>query len=104
MGTEGFAAHSNVSEALSRAILCVAVGQRSYPSEGYSKANHYSSEGDILELIRKRVSNREIADLLKIRVSTVKFQVSNIFSKMHAPGRRELAADPFSKLGRILTQ
>jgi DNA-binding NarL/FixJ family response regulator len=119
MGTQGFVAHSNVSEVLSRAILRVAAGQLWVPPEvlqefqceiGHilrkdlpQRQTTTPREDEILELIRKRLSNREIADLLKIRVSTVKFHVSNIFSKMHATSRRELAADPFPKLGRILT-
>src|SRR6266849_6441482 len=118
MGTQGFVAHSTVSEVLSRAILRVAAGQLWVPPEvlqeflceiGHIRRKDLQRqtttprEGEILELIRKRLSNREIADLLKIRVSTVKFHVSNIFSKMHATSRRELAADPFRKFGSILT-
>ncbi len=118
MGTQGFVAHSTVSEVLSRAILRVAAGQLWVPPEvlqeflceighilrkDLQRQTTTPREGEILELIRKRLSNREIADLLKIRVSTVKFHVSNIFSKMHATSRRELAADPFRKFGRILT-
>ena len=47
-------------------------------------------EMQILEMVRNRMSNREIAGLLKIRVSTVKFHLTNILSKQHASCRKEL--------------
>jgi DNA-binding NarL/FixJ family response regulator len=50
-------------------------------------------EQQILELVRKRQSNREIADSLNIRVAAVKFHLSHILSKCHASGRRELFKD-----------
>jgi NarL family two-component system response regulator LiaR len=50
-------------------------------------------EQQILELVRKRQSNREIADYLRIRVATVKFHLSNILSKSHATRRSELFKD-----------
>ena len=119
MGAQGYVAHENVSDALARAILCVAAGQLWVPPQVLQEflcevghilrkdVHHRQTptprEGEILELVRRRLSNREIADLLKIRVSTVKFHVSNIFSKLHASSRRELADAPFRKLGRILT-
>lgn len=119
MGAQGYVAHASVPDALCRAILCVAAGQLWVPQQVLKEflsevgrilrkdVHHRQSttprEDEILELVRKRLSNREIADLLKIRVSTVKFHVSNIFSKMHASSRRELAHTPFRKLGRILT-
>ena len=35
------------------------------------------------------ISNKEIADILKIRESTVKFHLSNIFSKSRATSRKD---------------
>jgi NarL family two-component system response regulator LiaR len=119
LGAHGYVANANVSNALTRAILCVAAGQLWVPQEVLQEflceagrilrkdARHRQTttprEDEILELVRRRLSNREIADLLEIRVSTVKFHVSNIFSKMHASSRRELADVPFRKLETILT-
>jgi two-component system, NarL family, response regulator LiaR len=58
-------------------------------------------EDEILELVRRRLSNREIADILQIRVSTVKFQLSNILSKLHAANRRELTEPTLRELWKL---
>lgn len=47
-------------------------------------------EKEILELMCLRLSNKEIANLLDVKAGTVKFHVSNIFSKMGLRRRREL--------------
>ena len=60
-------------------------------------------ENEILELVRVRLSNKEIAELLQIRVSTVKFHLSNILSKMQAKSRRDLRAVPSEQLWKMLT-
>ena len=60
-------------------------------------------ENEILELVRMCLSNREIAELLQIRVSTVKFHLSNILSKMPAKNRRDLRAVPSEQVWRMLT-
>jgi Bacterial regulatory proteins, luxR family len=44
-----------------------------------------------MELVRRRLYNREIAELLQIRVSTIKFHLSNILSKMHVNSRSDQA-------------
>jgi DNA-binding NarL/FixJ family response regulator len=113
MGAHGYVAHTNVRDSLGRAIQCVVAGQLWVPQQVlqeflcevgrilrkdmHDRQTTTPREDEILELVRRRLSNREIADLLKIRVSTVKFHVSNIFSKMHASSRRELAITPFRK-------
>jgi LuxR family transcriptional regulator, csgAB operon transcriptional regulatory protein len=115
---EQIVAQSSVPTVLSRAILCVAAGELWVPSdvlhEFLCEVGHIPRkdvhrrqtttprEEEILELVRKRLSNREIADLLEIQVSTVKFHVANIFSKLHATNRRQLADAPFRGLRRIL--
>jgi DNA-binding NarL/FixJ family response regulator len=120
IGAHGYVAHPNVRDSLVRAIQCVAVGQLWVPQDVlqeflrevgrilrkdiYDRQTTAPREDEILELVRRRLSNREIADLLKIRVSTVKFHVSNIFSKMHASSRRDLAVAPFRKFERSVTR
>jgi len=49
-------------------------------------------ETEILELIRHRLSNKEIANILNVAEVTVKFHVSNIFSKASVDRRRDLLA------------
>lgn len=120
LGAQGFMAHANVSDALCRALLCVAAGQLWVPPEvleeylrkvghvirkdRYHRESKTPRENEILELVRKHLSNQEIANRLEILVSTVKFHVANIFSKLHASSRRELADAPFRGLGRTLPQ
>jgi len=119
MGAQGYVAHAKVRKNLLRAILCVAAGQLWAPTEVQKEflsevgrilrkdIDHRQAttprEDEILELVRRRLSNREIAELLRIQVSTVKFHISNIFSKLHASNRRELVGGPFRKLEKILT-
>lgn len=49
-------------------------------------------ELEILELLAKRLSNREISDTLHISVPTVKTHVSNIFQKLAVRGRHVAVA------------
>lgn len=56
-------------------------------------------EAQILELARQRLSNKEIAIKLNIEVSTVKFHLSNIFSKLQIASRSELWKDSSLTLG-----
>jgi len=118
MGAQGYIVLEDVSKNLTRAIVSVAAGQLWVPQEvlgefvsevGYffRKNTHPRQsttprEDEILELVRRRLSNSEIAELLKIRVSTVKFHVSNILSKLNT-SRRELVDIPFRSLRRIPT-
>ena len=48
-------------------------------------------ESQVLDLLRKRYSNREMASLLHISESTVKFHVSNVLMKLNVTKRRHLA-------------
>lgn len=106
MGAHGYVSHADASSVLIRAVLCIAADQLWVPQDVLSeflrevssvmrKDTHARQtttprEDQILELVRRRLSNREIADLLQIRVSTVKFHLSNILSKLHANNRHEL--------------
>ncbi len=40
--------------------------------------------------MKRRLSNKEIAEVLNIQESTVKFHLSNIFSKLQVNKRRDL--------------
>jgi DNA-binding CsgD family transcriptional regulator len=48
-------------------------------------------ESDILELLQKRYSNREMSEFFGIAESTIKFHVSNIFSKLNVSRRGDLS-------------
>jgi len=47
-------------------------------------------EEEILHFTQQRLSNKEIAALLNIEVSTVKFHLSNIYSKLQIASRSDL--------------
>lgn len=117
MGAHGYVPHAEVSRILIRAIFFVAAGHlwvtpdvlHDFLSEVGSvlrkdvhpRQTTTQREDEILELVRRRLSNREIADFLQIRVSTVKFHLSNILSKLHAHNRRELTDSTSPKLWKM---
>jgi two-component system, NarL family, response regulator LiaR len=47
-------------------------------------------ENQVLELLRRRYANKEVAQMLQISESTVKFHVSNILNKLNVSRRRDL--------------
>jgi DNA-binding NarL/FixJ family response regulator len=49
-------------------------------------------EGQIMEFLLRRFSNREIAEILSISDRTVKYHVSNILTKLRVGSREELVA------------
>jgi NarL family two-component system response regulator LiaR len=120
MGAHGYLPHADAPSALIRAIFCIAADQLWVPHEVLPKfLREVSSvlrkdtqarqtttprEDEILELVRRRLSNREIADLLQIRVSTVKFHLSNILSKLHAHNRYDLTGATSPKLWKMQLQ
>jgi DNA-binding NarL/FixJ family response regulator len=120
MGAHGYVPHADVSSILVRAISFVAGGHFWVPAGALhnflsevgsvlrkdARARQMTTrrEDEILELVRRRLSNREIADILQIRVSTVKFHLSNILSKLHARNRRDLTSTTSSGLWKIQLQ
>jgi DNA-binding NarL/FixJ family response regulator len=119
MGAHGYVPHADVSSALVRAIFLVAANEFWVPHDAFLEFLREAAsvlrkdardcqtttprENEILELVRIRLSNREIAELLQIRVSTVKFHLSNILSKMRAKSRRDLRPVPSEQLWKKLT-
>jgi len=104
-GIAGFITHAESSQLLGNAIQAVAEGriwasreiiriyveltsQRFTISSGEEMLT--ARENQVLELLRKRYSNREMARLLRISESTVKFHVSNVLMKLKAHHRRDL--------------
>jgi len=57
-------------------------------SSGLNTMTHRESE--IVELVKRRLSNKEIADILRIRESTVKFHLSNAYSKLQFGSRQDV--------------
>jgi two-component system, NarL family, response regulator DegU len=108
LGIHGFVAYPQIGEQLPQAVHCVAQGKlwilpsvleayaqqsiaslktvsESPPSQGITQR-----ETEVIELVKRRLSNKEIGEIMNIRESTVKFHLSNIFSKLRVNGRSEL--------------
>ena len=119
MGAHGYVPHAEVSRSLVPAIFLVAANEFWVPHDAFIEFLREAAsvlrkdardcqtttprENEILELVRIRLSNREIAELLQIRVSTVKFHLSNILSKMQAKSRRDLRNIPSEQLWKMLS-
>ncbi len=103
---DGFLPYGEVSRSLLTAVHSVAEGNIWVPREILSEYVHLgrelrrrdsagpdtitSRENQIIELVKRRLSNKEIADILRIRESTVKFHLSNIYSKLQVGNRHDL--------------
>jgi len=106
LGVHGFVEHSRVAEALADAVRMVAAGHLWIPKgllqahvQMNADATQRSAGGfrsltpremEVLELVRHRLSNKEIAEVLRVRESTVKYHLSHMLAKLRVGGRREL--------------
>jgi len=117
LGSHGFLTYSQVEDSLALAIRAVQSGgtwmdsrvlqrhmrlrksERDDITSGPAKQSLTIREEDILQLARQRLSNKEVAALLNIEVSTVKFHLTNIFSKLHIKSRTDLWQS--ARLGRV---
>lgn len=106
-GFAGFVSYSEIPASLDLAIRAVARGEtwtspevmRAYIALTSRRTSTIENgvemltprESQILELLRKRYSNREMAAFFGISESTIKFHVSNVFAKLNVNRRRELS-------------
>jgi NarL family two-component system response regulator LiaR len=105
-GFAGFISHDQALHLLGSAITAVAEGQvwaspeviRIYMNltsqrtaiRGTGIETLTIRENQILDLLRRRYSNKEMANLLGISESTVKFHVSNVLTKLSVNDRRDV--------------
>lgn len=110
-GIHGFLAYRDINTKLLGVIHFVAAGRLTIPSEILEEyvirlraalAKKKQKQGmltpreqTIADLATQRLSNKEIASMLRITESTVKFHLSNIFSKLGVR-TRELIPAPHS--------
>jgi DNA-binding NarL/FixJ family response regulator len=106
LGASGFVEHANVTTTLANAVRRVATGglwiadnllQRyvNLTTEARRRGRGGTlmstpREAEVLELVRQRLSNKEIAKVLGVRESTVKYHLSHILRKFCVEGRRSL--------------
>jgi two-component system response regulator DegU len=105
LGVHGFVEYSVVADTLCNAVHAVAKGDLWIRSDilqayvrltarpmgqGRDVLSVTRRELEVLALLRARLSNKEIANTLRIRESTVKYHVSNLFEKLQVANRHEL--------------
>jgi DNA-binding NarL/FixJ family response regulator len=109
VGVQGFVPYEQVPSVLQPAIRTICSGGMWVDSNVLQQYMHHKKrertslntanpaldsltarEDEILNLARRRLSNKEIASILSIQVSTVKFHLSNIFSKLQITSRSDL--------------
>jgi DNA-binding NarL/FixJ family response regulator len=108
LGIHGFVAYAHIGEHLAEAVQSVAQGKLWISSnvlEAYARHSIRAlktidqpptaqgitqRESQVIELVKRRLSNKEIGAILNIQESTVKFHLSNIFSKLQVNRRSEL--------------
>jgi DNA-binding NarL/FixJ family response regulator len=120
LGFHGFVEHEKAANSLGAAVRAVAAG-RLWISDDlmqeYMKVAAESErlasdkpllptlrEREVLELVRQRLSNREIAMLLSVSEHTVKYHLANILAKYRVSSRRELENTPRAGVARIWEQ
>jgi DNA-binding NarL/FixJ family response regulator len=109
LGVHGFVSYRQI-DTLSQAVNRILRGELCFSAsvlEAYARRSiaslnnvHQSPAGQaitqresqILELVKRRLSNKEIGAVLNIQESTVKFHLSNVFSKLRVSRRSELQA------------
>jgi DNA-binding NarL/FixJ family response regulator len=106
LGVDGFIFYRDVPAMLIRAVHEVAAGQLWVEAQilkallksrsGNAQVNHAVTyrETQVLELAKGRLTNKEIGSVLGIQESTVKYHLTNIFSKLGINSREELLENP----------
>jgi DNA-binding NarL/FixJ family response regulator len=102
LGVHGFVSYAKIDEQLSQAVARLAQGELWFASnvlEAYARRSIASlktvngitqRERQVIDLVKRRLSNKEIGEVLNIHESTVKFHLSNIFSKLQVKKRSDL--------------
>jgi DNA-binding NarL/FixJ family response regulator len=119
LGFHGFVEHSRVAKALVSAVRAVGGGRLWFSEELMQQYVHANAEGsssregqlyltpretEVLELVRRRLSNLEIAVRLGITENTVKYHVYHILAKFRVSNRRELETSSVAGVGQIWDQ
>ncbi len=112
-GVWGLVTYESYEKELPRAVRHLAEGRLWFPAPVIvrwmridethrASALHLSltqREHEVMEFLVRRLSNKEIATILRISETTVKFHVGHIFKKLHVNSRQELSAKSVPHLG-----
>lgn len=108
-GAAGLIFDGDVETALAPTVLAVASGQLVVPQalqRNVARAPLSYREREVLGLVVRGYTNRQIADALFLAESTVKTHLSSVFGKLDARSRAEaatLALDSYANAALILT-
>jgi two-component system NarL family response regulator len=102
-GIHGYVEYSSVAKDLVSAVQTVAGGDLWVTNRVLQAYAKPALRGDlamtrrevqVLDLLKRNLSNKRIASILGVRESTVKYHASNIFGKLHVANRQELQPQP----------
>jgi DNA-binding NarL/FixJ family response regulator len=103
-GASGYLLKDALGEDLLNAVKTVVAGKKHIPPDiARALAEHTAGseltarELDVLRLLIKGLSNREIGDLLAFTEHTAKFHVKNILAKLEVSDRTEAATAAFQR-------
>jgi DNA-binding NarL/FixJ family response regulator len=106
LGVHGFIEQDQVALRLGDAVRAVVDGRLWAPAEAFqtyvkcTAAGAHAGNGEldnptpretqVLELVKQRFTNKEISQMLGVQESTIKFHLSNIYSKLRVDSRLQL--------------
>ena len=94
-GASGVVFDSELDRTLATTVLAVAIGQSVVPGKlraGVERPTLSHREHQVLALVRKGLTNAEIARRLYLAESTIKSHLASIFAKLGVRSRKEVAA------------
>lgn len=106
LGVHGFVEPEQVAMTLRDAVTAVVEGRLWAPPEAFQTYVKFTAararsgaceldsptprESQVLELVKQRFTNKEISQMLGVQESTIKFHLSNIYSKLQVDSRLQL--------------
>ncbi|HKI65821.1 MAG TPA: response regulator transcription factor [Solirubrobacterales bacterium] len=93
-GARGVVFDSELERTLATTVLAVAIGQSVVPGKlraGVERPALSHREHQVLALVRKGLTNAEIAERLYLAESTIKSHLASIFAKLGVRSRKEVA-------------
>jgi DNA-binding NarL/FixJ family response regulator len=93
-GASGVVFDPELERTLATAVLAVAIGQSVVPGKlraGVERPALSHREQQVLQLVRRGLTNAEIAERLYLAESTIKSHLASIFAKLGVRSRKEVA-------------
>jgi DNA-binding NarL/FixJ family response regulator len=105
LGVQGYLPYNKVRSQLCLALRAISDGDMWFPPDALKEFSHHSRtsrleglsdvftprEKLVIGLVERRLGNKEIAAILRISESTVKFHLANIYTKLGVRNRHSVA-------------